>query len=322
MTANIFIQGVIGGDYWNSDEGDQGTTLADVRRQLTSYSYFDKITVFINSPGGDVDEGFAIHDYLRSQGKPVTTVAEGQVFSIASVIFLSGDEDKRLISGNASIMIHNPTPSFGVWGDAEELEKVVEMLRSTEDRIINFYNQKTGIEKNQLRDWMNADTFFVGNDAVSKGFASGIYETLAAVAYMRPQDAKFREMDNNKTVVEKIRALLNLEQKPETPEPTPPEKDEEKDEENAELVAAKARIAELETALAAQSAATETAQTELATVQTEVTNQKTRLLQIEAHLKELEDTPLGKETPATPPPAKVTNLDPAVARWGDGKIFA
>lgn len=320
MTANIFINGVIGGDFWNSNESDSGTTLADVRRQINSYPTFDKIAVFINSPGGNVDEGFAIHDLLRSYGKPVTTIGEGQVFSIATVILLAGDKGSRLMAENAKFGIHNPTPAMGVIGDAKAFEDMAARLRAEEDRIINFYNQKTGIATDQIRSWMDETTVFVGNDAITNGFADGIYQTLAAVAYIKNDVMTENEVKQANTILSQIKALLGFKNEgeavaAETPAPVA-EVVEEK--ENEELTAAKAKIAELEAALAAKETEVQTVNAKLTETENKIQDQENRLLQITNKVKELEALPLGgdQRTPVVPPVQNQANMkDPGADRF-------
>lgn len=304
MTASVFINGIIGGDFWSESPDDSGTTLADVRRQIQSYQSFDQLTVFINSPGGNVDEGFAIHDLLRSYGKPVTTVAEGQIFSIATVIFLAGDKGRRLIAENASFGIHNPTPSIGVMGEARDFEEMAARLRSAEDRIINFYHQKTNIEPTQLRQWMDETTQFLSSQAIQTGFADGIYQTLAAVAYFKTP-INMNEDKQAKTLISQIRALLGLQN--ENPAPATEAETTETAEDTAlgaELEAARARIAELEAAEAQRLAEQTTVQQQLAAAQAELANQASRMAQIDAKMRELENLPLGVvsgKPPVVPP---------------------
>ena len=179
--AHIFVNGIIGEDFFSFAGDEMGTTLADVRRQYESYENPQAVTVHINSPGGDVWEGFAIHDYFINLGIPVNTIGEGKVFSIATVILLAGDKGSREMTPNATFMIHNPMS--GEWGNADELEKVAEELRAIEGRLGNFYSQKTGQEFDLLKDMMDAETFLSADDALRLGFVDSIREPMKAVAY-------------------------------------------------------------------------------------------------------------------------------------------
>lgn len=197
MTAILYIRGVISPESFDSDPGDMGNTLSELQNQFKEYENVSAVTVFIHSPGGNMDEGFAMHDWLRSLGVPITTVAEGSVYSIASALFLAGD--KRLMSENAQLMIHNPTPGWMAHGDAAHLEAIAADLRRREDQLIDFYNRKTKKEKDKLREWMNNETFMSANEAIENGFATGVYQQLRAVAQYK-RGIFYTSMSNTKVL--------------------------------------------------------------------------------------------------------------------------
>lgn len=201
--ANIFISGVIGESYWE-DADEMGTTLMDVRRQYESFDSPDSVTVHIDSPGGDVWQGLAIHDYLINLGIPVTTIGEGRVFSIATVILLAGDKGKRMMTPNATFMIHNPVS--GEYGTANELEKLVQELRAIEVKLISMYADKTGQDAEALRVMMDAETFITAADALTLGFIDMIHQPVRAVAYFGKH--KFEAMQEEKEL-EKARTFLS-----------------------------------------------------------------------------------------------------------------
>lgn len=201
--ANIFISGVIGESYWQ-DADEMGTTLMDVRRQYESFDSPDSVTVHIDSPGGDVWQGLAIHDYFINLGVPVTTIGEGRVFSIATVVLLAGDKGKRMMTPNATFMIHNPVS--GEYGTANELEKLVQELRAIEVQLITLYSDKTGQDADKLREMMDAETFITASDALTLGFIDMIHQPVKAMAYFGKH--KFQVMTNEKEL-EKARTFLS-----------------------------------------------------------------------------------------------------------------
>ena len=185
-TANIYIYGDIG--WWQSkDAADWGeVTLTSVRDQYESQKEAETITLHIHSPGGYVTEGFAIHDYIRSLGKPVTAIIEGMCYSIATVIALAGD--KRIMTSNSNFMIHNPW-GFAV-GDSEELKKYADELKKAEQKVADFYAAKTGITSEQALELMKAETFMTPEDALAKGFITEIATVMKAVALYKPNSKK------------------------------------------------------------------------------------------------------------------------------------
>lgn len=186
MTSDIFIYDQIGGFGFFGE----GVTLKDIQEQLNKNA--DSVTVHINSNGGDVREGFAIHDFLASSGKKITTVIEGKCYSIATVIFLAGSD--REMQENAELMIHNP---WGMAeGDANEIEKYADWIRENEDRLANFYVQKTGQSLEDIRAMMAETTFMDAEKAIEKNFATKKVEPMKAVALIN-NNMKLDDNDKN-----------------------------------------------------------------------------------------------------------------------------
>lgn len=181
-TAHIYIYGDVG--YWQSkDAADWGEiTLTGVREQYESQKDCKDVTLHIHSPGGYATEGFAIHDYIRSLGKPVTTIVEGMCYSIATVIALAGDT--RLMTSNSDFMIHNPWG--GAWGESSEIQKYADDLKDLEQKVANFYAAKTNITSDEALELMKAETFMTPEVALEKGFITEIATVMKAVALYKP----------------------------------------------------------------------------------------------------------------------------------------
>ena len=146
----------------------------------TAAKNIDEVVLVINSPGGDVVEGFAMHDYLANLPVKVTTVGVGRVASIATVVFLAGME--RFISENTEFMIQNPWTMAE--GDADQLESRAEELRRIENNIANFYADNIGADADDLLELMSEETTFSAQQAIDMGFATAI---------MQPEDKQALE---------------------------------------------------------------------------------------------------------------------------------
>lgn len=168
------------------------------------------ITVKINSRGGDVQEGWAIYDLLTNSGKKIKTIGEGKVFSIATIVFLAGTE--REMMKNADGLIHNPyIPPYTLADqyESEDLIKIAEGLKQEEEKILNFYAEKTGTDKAKLAEYMKEDTKLSADDMLTLGFATKVIEPVMAYAYrayIKPQN-KFN-MDE-KAFFEKLGTTLD-----------------------------------------------------------------------------------------------------------------
>ena len=130
------------------------------------------LNIHINSYGGEVFEGFAIYNNLKSYtGKKVVYV-DGIAASIASVIAMAGDE---IYMNKASmLMIHNA--SGVAYGNAEEMKKVVNALEQINEVIRDVYKNRSNLDDEQLKQFMDNETYFTPQEAVQYGFADGIVE--------------------------------------------------------------------------------------------------------------------------------------------------
>lgn len=164
-----------------------------VADQINSNPDAKEIVMHINSNGGDVAEGFAMYDLLKASGKKITTIVEGRCMSIATVVFLAGEE--RKMTENSVFMIHNP---WG-WaeGDADEIREYADLLQVTENTIIDFYNEKTGLGKEKLNDMMKVETEFTAEDAKETGFATEVLKTVSA--YRKKRGDKAQAIFNHKS---------------------------------------------------------------------------------------------------------------------------
>lgn len=148
-----------------------------------------KLTLRINSPGGIVTEAVAMRGALTGAGfDEITIRIEGMCASAATLI-ASIPDAHVIITPGSEYMIHNPW--MGAWGNANDLEKAAEHLRQLEKTSRSFYEQKSGQAEDQIKRWMDEETWFSAEDAVKYGFADAVaYENGPAVACVSS-----REMD-------------------------------------------------------------------------------------------------------------------------------
>lgn len=162
----LFLNGTIASESWFDDD----VTPALFKSDLDSGK--GPITVWINSPGGDVWAAAQIYNMLLSYGGKVTVKIDGLAASAASVIAMAGDE--VLVSPVSMLMIHNPATA--AMGDKDDLAQAISMLDSVKDSILNAYVKKTGLSKNKLSKLMDDETWMDANKAVELHFADRVME--------------------------------------------------------------------------------------------------------------------------------------------------
>lgn len=130
----------------------------------------DVINVYINSYGGEVAEGLAIYNMLKSHKAKVKTYCEGFACSIASVVFMAGDE--RIMNAASLLMIHNAWMYTA--GNSQQLRKDADDLDVITQASVAAYMSKVGITEKELKELLDAETWLLPAEALEKGFATSV----------------------------------------------------------------------------------------------------------------------------------------------------
>ena len=168
-TADLYIFGDI--DSWAPYYGDgapdqSGYTIVRELERVEA----PRITVHINSYGGDVSEGLAIYNTLKSSGKEITTVCDGFACSAASVVFMAGS--RRVMQAASLLMIHNAWGT--ITGNAAELRKWADDLETITAASINAYMERVTISREEVTELMDKESWILPQDAVDMGFATEV----------------------------------------------------------------------------------------------------------------------------------------------------
>ncbi len=132
----------------------------------------DPIYVFIDSPGGDADAGYAILDMIRFINAPVYTIGMGLVASAGALILLSSPRDKRLSLPNSHYLIHQPLS--GIKGVATEIEIHAREIEKMRSRINKLISTETGKDLKQVEKDTDRDFWMDAEEAKSYGLVSKI----------------------------------------------------------------------------------------------------------------------------------------------------
>lgn len=163
-TRTLYLDGAIAEESWLGDEVTPKQFKSDL------FNGEGDITVWINSPGGDVFAAAQIYNMLMEYKGKVTVKIDGIAASAASVIAMAGGE--VLMSPVSMLMIHNPM-TIAI-GDTEEMAKAITMLEEVKESIINAYELKTSMSRVKIANLMDAETWMNANKAVEMGFADKI----------------------------------------------------------------------------------------------------------------------------------------------------
>lgn len=158
------IEGQIADETWYGDE----VTPQLFKNDLTSGT--GDITLWINSPGGDVFAAAQIYNMLMDYQGDVHVIIDGLAASAASVIAMAGTTVS--MSPVAMMMIHNPW-TFAQ-GEAKDMAKVIEMLGEIKESIINAYELRTGLSRTKISHLMDSESWFNAKKAVELGFADKV----------------------------------------------------------------------------------------------------------------------------------------------------
>lgn len=164
--ATVLLYGVIGGYWGDIDAVSFAKQLAAIDAKT--------IHLRINSPGGDVFEARAMMTALRQHSAHVVGHIDGLAASAATGIAMACDEVE--ITRGANFMIHN------AWtlalGNRHDMAAAAKMLEQVDGELADDYALRSKQDKAQVATWMNDETWMTANEAVERGFADRIVETV------------------------------------------------------------------------------------------------------------------------------------------------
>ena len=163
----LLLEGEIAPDTWWND----AVTPQQFREELNSCD--GDVLVKINSEGGDVFAATQIYNMLKEYDRGQVTIRiDSLAASAASIVAMAGDVIE--ISAVGMMMIHNPWTVAK--GDSAEMQSAAKMLDNVKETIINAYQQKTGLPRNEISRLMDEETWLPAQRAVELGFADKVIE--------------------------------------------------------------------------------------------------------------------------------------------------
>jgi len=133
------------------------------------------ISMYINSPGGVVTAGMAIHDTMQYIKPRVSTVCVGQAASMGSFLLAAGEPGMRIALPNARIMVHQP--SGGARGMASDIEIQAKEILRIRARMNDLYVKYTGQSLTDIERALDRDTFLEAEEALKFGIVDKVFES-------------------------------------------------------------------------------------------------------------------------------------------------
>ena len=169
-SATLYIYGDITSIKWFEND----VCVYDLAKEIGELNG-KALTVRINSYGGEVAEGLAIYNLLKSYAGEVTTICDGFACSAASVVFMAGA--KRIMPRSSLLMIHNAWTRAS--GDADDLRKAADDLEKITQPSVEIYTSVSNLDADEIKAMMDAETWIDADEALDYGFATEISEEAA-----------------------------------------------------------------------------------------------------------------------------------------------
>lgn len=137
------------------------------------------IYLYIDSPGGSIDDGFGIFDMIRFINAPVYTVGTGLIASMGALILLAVPRERRLGLPNSHYLIHQPLIGGSYRGVATDLEIQAEEIAKSKAKIVEIIAAETGKSKEQVVQDTDRDFWLTADEAVEYGLISKVITSRA-----------------------------------------------------------------------------------------------------------------------------------------------
>ncbi|MCR5735771.1 MAG: ATP-dependent Clp protease proteolytic subunit [Lachnospiraceae bacterium] len=169
MNRRIFLRGEI-----------NGQTADDF---LSEFLYLEQepdkpVTIYVNSPGGEINAGLMIYDIIRSSRMKINMVCTGMAASMAAILVAGGQKGRRYILPHSRMMIHEPLIGGGVGGSATSIKNISESILKTRDITNGILAEHTGKSPEEIDKATSFDNYMDASQAIEFGLCDMITETI------------------------------------------------------------------------------------------------------------------------------------------------
>ena len=189
----------------------EGVSFADIDAFCNSIPADDnQIEVRLHCDGGSVTEGWAMYDRLRATGKEITCIVEGNAASMATVILMAAPKERRKAYENAHILVHNPWAVVMTAADADDMQKMANDLKAEQERLVNLYVERCGVDRDTIQSLMDEDKFITAAEAKELGIIGEIIPPISAKVRTTTNPINMNEVNVKASLLDRMLAKLGF----------------------------------------------------------------------------------------------------------------
>ena len=189
----------------------EGVSFADIDAFCNSIPADDnQIEIRLHCDGGSVTEGWAMYDRLRATGKEITCIVEGNAASMATVILMAAPKERRKAYENAHILMHNPWACVMTAADADDMQKMANDLKAEQERLVNLYVERCGVDRDTIQSLMDEDKFITAAEAKELGIIGEIIPPISAKVRTTTNPNNMNEVNVKASLLDRMLAKLGF----------------------------------------------------------------------------------------------------------------
>ena len=169
MNRNVFLQGTI-----DSDMANQFLSQLLYLEQESE----EPVTIYINSPGGEVNAGLVIYDAIQGSNLEINMICTGMAASMAAILLAGGQKGNRYILEHSKVMIHEPLLANGVGGSATSIKNISESILETRKIVNGILAEHTGKSIEEINEATSFDNYMNAKEAIEFGICDAITKQI------------------------------------------------------------------------------------------------------------------------------------------------
>ena len=138
----------------------------------------EPVTIYINSPGGEINAGLMIYDVIQGSNLEINMVCTGMAASMAAIIFAGGQKGRRYILKHSRVMIHEPLIAGGIGGSATTIKNISESILTTKKIVNGILAEHTGKTEEEIDKATGFDNYMDAREAIEFGICDAVSEKI------------------------------------------------------------------------------------------------------------------------------------------------